>query len=118
MRMLETLALLGAWCLWRPMGWVAPGAVLARTLGSSDETNRTLAGVLLVRGGEHAVAPLQRNLAADHALPLSLRVLGDVGGAAALAAIKKFQVSADANVARAAADALRAATRARNIPAN
>jgi hypothetical protein len=109
MRIFETMALLGAWCLWRPLGWAAPGAVLARTLGSTDETNRTLAGVLLVRGGVHAVPPLQRNLAGGHALAMSLRVLGDVGGTAALNAITPFRQHPDATVARAAADALRAA---------
>ena len=39
-RVLGTLTMLGAWCLWRPWGWTAPVAVL-------------------VRGGDHAVRAFQ-----------------------------------------------------------
>jgi hypothetical protein len=105
----EAVGVLLAWGLWRGTGAARPGAVLARALGSGDETNRTLAGMLLVRGGQPALPLLRGNLQAGFAVPMTLRILGDIGGAEVLREIEPYRGSADAAVSRAADDALRAA---------
>jgi len=105
----EAVGVLLAWGLWRATGAARPGAGLARALGSGDETNRTLAGMLLVRGGQRALPLLRGNLQAGLAVPMTLRVLGDIGGAEVLREIEPYRRSTDVAVSRAAADALRAA---------
>jgi len=105
----EAAGVLLAWGVWRPTGLASAGRVVARALASSDETTRTLSGVLLVRGGARALPLLRTNLQGGVAVPMTLRVLGDVGGAEALHEIEPHLKSTNAAVAHAATDAMRAA---------
>ena len=95
-----------AYGAWRATGLQRAGAALARALASSDETNRTAAGMLLLRGGMRALPLLQNNLRQALAVPLTLRVLGDIGSPEARSAIQPFLRDADPAVARAATEAL------------
>jgi HEAT repeat protein len=105
----ESAAVFAAWGAWRATGSRRAGAVLSEALASDDETNRTAAGILLVRSARRALPLLRENLARGVAVPMTLRLLGDIGGAEASAAIEPFAKSADPAVARAAAEALQAA---------
>lgn len=108
----ESAKLFSAYAAWRATGSARAGGVVAGALASSDETNRTAAGILLVRAGGRALPLLRGNLARGLAVPLTLRVLGDLGGAQARAEIEPYARSADPAVAAAAADALASAAAA------
>lgn len=98
----EAASVFSAFGVWRATGSASAGAVLARALASSDETNRTAAGILLVRGGARALPLLRDNLKRGIALPMTLRVLGDIGGPEADALIAPYQDDPDPQVAAAA----------------
>lgn len=98
----EAAAIFSAFGAWRLTGSARAGAVLARALASPDETNRTAAGMLLVRGGVRALPLLRENLQQGVAVALSLRVLGDIGGPEATALIEPYQRDRDPQVAAAA----------------
>jgi HEAT repeat protein len=106
----ESAAVFAAYGVWRATGSARAGRVLADALASSDETNRTAAGVLLVRAGEKSLPLLRTNLQRGAAVPLSLRILGDIGGGAAAREIEPYAQSKDPAIARAAADALSSIT--------
>jgi len=72
-----------AYGTWRATGVRRAGAVVARALASGDETNRTAAGMLLVKSGERALPLLRENLERGIAVPMTLEVLDDIGGPAA-----------------------------------
>lgn len=109
MKLGDAATVFAAWGAWRAIGSARAGRVLAGALASSDETSRGAAGVLLARAGARSLPLLRDNLARGTAVPMTLRVLGDVGGAEATDAIKPHLDAADPAVARAAADALQAA---------
>lgn len=98
----EAAAISLAFGAWRLTGSVRAGTVLARALASPDETNRTAAGILLVRGGARALPLLRENLQQGVAVALSLRVLGDIGGPEAAAMIEPYQRDSDPRIAAAA----------------
>jgi len=108
----EAAAVFGAYGAWRATGSSRAGAVLSKALASSEETNRTAAGMLLVRGSTRSLPLLRDNLQRGVAVPLTLRVLGDIGGPEATAAIEPYTRHADPAVARAASEALIAAQHA------
>jgi HEAT repeat protein len=103
----ESAAVFSAYGVWRATGSARAGAVLANALASTDETSRTAAGVLLVRSSTRALPLLRENLKQGVAVALTLRLLGDIGSAEAVADIEPFTGSSDPAVARAAADALK-----------
>ncbi len=108
MKLGESAAVFSAYAVWRATGSARAGAVVANALASADETNRTAAGVLLVRASTRSLPLLRGNLKRGVAVALSLRVLGDIGAAEAARDIEPFVGSSDPAIARAAADALRA----------
>lgn len=87
----ESAAVFAAYGTWRATGVQRAGAVVARALASGDETNRTAAGMLLVKSGERALPLLRENLEHGIAVPMSLRVLADIGGPAAEALRAEFE---------------------------
>jgi hypothetical protein len=105
----EAASVFAAYGAWRATGSARAGAVLSAALGSGDETHRTAAGMLLVRGGEKALPLLQANLQRGTAVPMTLRLLGDIGGPRALELIEPYTRNADPSILRAASDALHAA---------
>lgn len=108
MKLAESAAVFSAYAVWRATGSARAGAVLADALASSDETNRTAAGVLLVRASTRSLPLLRENLKRGVAVALSLRLLGDIGAGEAVRDIEPFVNSSDPAIARAAADALKA----------
>jgi hypothetical protein len=86
----ESAAVFAAYGTWRATGAQRAGAVVARALASDDETNRTAAGMLLVKSGERALPLLRQNLERGIAVKMTLRVLGDIGGPAAEALRAEF----------------------------
>ena len=98
----EAAAVFSAFGAWRVTGSARAGSVLARALASPDETNRTAAGILLVRGGVRALPLLRENLEQGVAVAQSLRVLGDIGGPQAAALIEPYKRNPDPQVAAAA----------------
>ncbi len=108
MKLGESAAVFSAYGVWRATGSARAGAVVANALASADETNRTAAGVLLVRAAARSLPLLRGNLKRGVAVALSLRLLGDIGAAEAVRDIESFAGSSDPAIARAAADALRA----------
>lgn len=109
MKLGDAAKVFAAFGAWRATGLARAGQVVAQALASSDETSRTAAGILLVRAGARSVPLLRNNLRSGTAVALTLRVLGDIGGSEAAAAISPYVADADPAIARAAAEALRAA---------
>ncbi len=108
MKLGESAAVFSAYAVWRATGSARAGAVVANALASADETNRTAAGVLLVRAAARSLPLLRGNLKRGVAVALSLRLLGDIGASEAVRDIEPFVGSSDSAIARAAADALKA----------
>ena len=108
MKLGESAAVFSAYGVWRATGSARAGAVVANALASADETNRTAAGVLLVRAATRSLPLLRENLKRGVAVALSLRLLGDIGAAEAVRDVEPLVGSSDPSIARAAADALRA----------
>jgi hypothetical protein len=93
--------------LWRATGLRAAGRALVRALGSRDEDLRTLAGMLLVKEGQHAEPLLHEAMHRRENLPMVLWVLGSIGDKELESEIREFSRDRDPSVARAAQDALR-----------
>ena len=104
-RALLRLAQGAAWRLTRAR---ALGARLVDGLGDADETARTIAGMMLVKGAAAAVPVLRDALARRVHVDTVLTLLGSVGDAAVADDIAPFTSHADPRVARAARDALAA----------
>ena len=94
-----------AWKLGHP-GWA--GRKLVDALGSHDENARTIAGMLLVKGGAHALPVLRAAMAEGENLPMVLAVAGSIGDASIAPDVRRFVDHRDPKVAAAAKDALRA----------
>ena len=104
-----------AGAIWRTAGLRPAGRVLCGGLASDDETVRTIAGILLVRAGARSRQLLSDALAAaaPPAVPMLLRILGELGDPASDPEIERYTQSSDPEIAQAARDALRAAVFAR-----
>lgn len=100
---------------WR-LGMPGTGGRLADALGSDDDQERLIAGMLLVRGGAKAIPVLTTALRQARHLPHVLRVIGDAAPAAFAAELERYAASDDADVRQAARDALRAAAAAATPP--
>lgn len=111
MKLGESARVFAAYGAWRLTGSPRASRALVNALASSDETNRTVAGVLLVRAGERSVPPLREALARGQAVPLALRLLGDIGACELTDEIGEYAKSEDPAIARAARDALQALKR-------
>ncbi len=106
MKLGEASKLFAAHCLWRATGAKYAGRVLVRGLTSSDENNRLVAGMLLVRSGGRARPLYREALESGSPSALLLRVIGDSGIRDLKSQVARYVDSDDPNVARAAAYAL------------
>ena len=93
--------------LWRRLGLRSSGRALVHALGAADEDLRTIAGMFLVQGGRQAEPLLLEALARRENLPMVLSILGDIGDQRLESELRRFTHDSDAEVARAAQDALR-----------
>lgn len=81
--------------------------MLVRALESRSETCRTVAGMLLTRGGERAERLLLEALERSGDV-LVIQVLGSMGNPGLAARLRPYALSGDPEVAEAAAEAIRA----------
>ena len=113
MKLVEAAKLFIANLLWRGL-WLEPaGLALVSGLESSDENNRVIAGMFLVRGGRRSFPLVKKALESHRGLPLILTVVGDLGVRDVAADLERYAADDDPQVAQAARDALRALSRAR-----
>ena len=94
------------YAVWRVTGLRGAGLVLVRSLGSQDETTRTIAGILLVRAGKKSEPLLKEALEKRENLPVVLTVIGSLGDSNLEPEVRQFSLDADPDVAKAARDAL------------
>jgi hypothetical protein len=92
--------------LWTLIGCRSAGRALVRALGSTDESKRTVAGMLLVRGGKRAEPLLAEAIRRREHLPIVLLIAGDIGASSLAPELRHLTMDPDPDVARAAHDAL------------
>jgi hypothetical protein len=102
---LGVIATGAAWKVGHP-DWA--GRALIDALGSADENARTIAGMLLTKGGKHALPLLRDAMKHEQNLPMVLAVAGSIGDASIAPDVRRFVDHRDPKVAAAARDALRA----------
>jgi|SRR5215471_9087052 len=107
MQLTRTLTVLAEGALWRVTHLTSLGQRLVTALGESDENVRSVAGIMLAKGGRAAVPLLYRALADRSNLPAVLSLLGDVGDASVEKELARFTSDNDEKISRAAKDALR-----------
>ncbi len=110
MQLGRTLVVFAEGALWRLTHQGSLGQRLIEALGEPDENVRSVAGIMLAKGGAAAIPVLYWALAERKNLPEVLLLLGDVGDATVETEIARFASDADARIARAAKDALRVLT--------
>jgi HEAT repeat protein len=93
--------------VWRLTSLGAAGRVLIRALGSGDENIRTISGMFLVRGGSKAAPLLREAIEKRETLPVVLPIIASIGDRQFEPVLRRLAHDADANVAKAARDALR-----------
>ena len=96
--------------LWTLIGCRSAGRALVRTLGSTDEGKRTVAGMLLVRGGKRAEPLVAEAIRRREHLPIVLLIAGDIGATSLAPELRHLTMDPDPDVARAAHDALETLT--------
>jgi hypothetical protein len=111
----DAAKVLAAGVAWRATAGRAAGATLVRALGHGDENVRTIAGMLLVRGGPRAAPLVRHAVERGEGLPVSLGVLGNLGGPGDAALLERYTRHPDERMslaARAALESLADRTRA------
>jgi hypothetical protein len=92
--------------LWTLIGCRSAGRALVRALGSTDEGKRTVAGMLLVRGGKRAEPLVAEAIRRREHLPIVVLIAGDIGATSLASELRHLTMDPDPDVARAAHDAL------------
>ena len=104
----ESAKLLAAGATWRLAGIGAAGRSLVRAAHGDRESERTLAGMLLVQAGNRSVPILTEEILAEPGSPELVAVLASIGTPAAREALARVARSGPAPAADAATAALRA----------
>jgi len=100
--------LAAAHAAWRATGARSAGRVLVRALSSPDETVRTVAGILLEKGGRRRAAPvLYEAVERRESLDVVLLILADLEVPGAEPVLARFTDDPDPEVARSAREGLR-----------
>jgi hypothetical protein len=107
MQVLRSAGLFAANVLWRATRSKSAGRVLVNALAADDPNVRTIAGMLLVRGGKDAVPLIQEAIRRQLNLPQTLVMAGDIGAVSLEPDLQKFVDHPDPTVSQAARDALR-----------
>jgi hypothetical protein len=92
--------------LWIVTGCRSAGRALVTALGSTDESERTVAGMFLVQGGQRAEPLVANAIRRREHLPIVLLIAGDIGARRLEPALRRLTADPDPDVARAARDAL------------
>jgi hypothetical protein len=92
--------------LWTATGCRSAGRALVKALGSTDEGERTVAGMLLVQGGKRAVPLVAEAIRRREHLPIVLLIAGDIGAPSLESDLRRLTTDPDPDIARAAHDAL------------
>lgn len=92
--------------LWAAAGCRSAGRALVKALGSTDEGERTVAGILLVRSGKRAEPLVTDAIRRREHLPIVLLIAGDIGASSLEPDLRHLSTDSDPDVARAATDAL------------
>ncbi len=107
MQLLRAAGLFAANAIWRATGSQAAGRSLVNALAASNPNVRTIAGMLLVRGGQKAVPFIEEAIHRELNLPQVLVMAGDVGAKELEPELQKYAAHPDPQVSRAAHDGLR-----------
>jgi len=92
--------------LWTATGSRSAGRALVRALGSTDEGERTVAGMLLVQGGRRAEPLVAEAIRRREHLPIVLLIAADIGASSLEPELRRLTTDPDPEIARAAHDAL------------
>jgi len=92
--------------LWTATGCRSAGRGLVEALGSTDESERTVAGMLLVQSGKRAEPLVAEAIRRRQHLPIALVIAADIGASSLEPDMRRLTADADPDVARAAHDAL------------
>jgi len=65
---------------WRTLGLNDAGRTLLEAMSGSDEQERMLAGMSLVKAGDRSTDLIKEAIATNHASPAVIRLLADLGG--------------------------------------
>jgi HEAT repeat protein len=106
MQLAKSLGLFAHHAAFRAASAPASGRALLRALESDDETTRTIAGMFLVKSGRKSIPYLREALAELRSVPIVLQILADIGDPSVEPDIAAFLHDSDAEVRRAANDAL------------
>src|SRR6266851_5939918 len=90
--------------LWTATGCRSAGRGLIKALGSTDEGERTVAGMLLVQGGKRAEPLVAEAIRRREHLPIVLIIAGDIGASSLEPDVRRLTTDPDPDVARAARD--------------
>jgi hypothetical protein len=92
--------------LWTATACRSAGRGLVKALGSTDEDERAVAGMLLVKGGKRAEPLVAEAIRRREHLPVALVIAADIGAASLEPEMRRLAADSDPDVARAAQDAL------------
>jgi len=92
--------------LWAVSGRHSAGRALIKALSSTDEDERTVAGMLLVQGGKRSEPLVAEAIRRREELPIVLLIAGDIGASGLEPDLRRLTMDRDPLVARAAQDAL------------
>jgi hypothetical protein len=92
--------------LWTATGSRSAGRALVKALGSTDEGERTVAGMLLVQGGRRAEPLVAEAIRRREHLPIVLLIAADIGASSLEPDLRRLTMDPDPEIARAAHDAL------------
>jgi hypothetical protein len=92
--------------LWTAIRCRSAGRALVKALGSSDESERTVAGMFLVQGGKRAEPLVADAIRRREHLPIILLIAGDIRARTLEPDLRRLTADPDPDVARAAHDAL------------
>jgi hypothetical protein len=92
--------------LWSATGCRSAGRALVKALGSTDEGERTVAGMFLVQAGKRAEPLVADAIRRREHLPIVLLIAGDLRASRLEPDLRRLTMDPDPDVARAAHDAL------------
>ena len=92
--------------LWSATGCRSAGRALVNALGSTDEGERTVAGMFLVQAGKRAEPLVADAIRRREHLPIVLLIAGDLRASRLEPDLRRLTMDPDPDVARAAHDAL------------